>query len=164
MYFNFTIALAGGLLVLWHYGHPAVLQNITSPEIAEVAQVYILAAVVAAQGVNQAVIGPLTSKCVVRYLACSAAISHFDFRTMFKRHKLEKEEGKSYNDPGVCANYPSSVSHILNDCCKQVSGAMRSLNRTFSQLHGISSLLNMGAFISIAFHGLWIANKGVGNI
>lgn len=41
---------------------------------------------------------------------------------------------------------------------------MRSLNRTFSQLHGISSLLNLGAFFALAFHGLWIANKGVGNI
>ncbi len=66
MYFNYSIALAGGLLVLWHYGHPAVLQNITSPEIAEVAQAYTLATVVAAQGVNQVVIGPLTSKCVVQ--------------------------------------------------------------------------------------------------
>ncbi len=50
--------------MLWHYGHPAVLQNISSPEIAEVAQAYTLATVVAAQGVNQVVIGPLTSKWV----------------------------------------------------------------------------------------------------
>ncbi|KAI0095259.1 hypothetical protein BDY19DRAFT_880500 [Irpex rosettiformis] len=127
VYFNFSIALTGGLLVLWHYGHPTLLQNISSPEVAEVAQAYSLAAVVLAQGINQVVIGPMTSK------------------TMFQRHKLEKEEGKAYNDPGV-------------------SGAMRSLNRTFSQLHGISSLLNLGAFFAIAFHGLWIANKGVGNI
>ena len=68
VYFNYSIALTGGLLVLWHYGHPTLLQNITKPEIAEVAQAYSLAAVILAQGTNQLVIGPLTSKYVARYL------------------------------------------------------------------------------------------------
>ncbi|KAI0702429.1 hypothetical protein BC835DRAFT_1404281 [Cytidiella melzeri] len=127
VYFGTSIALSGGLMFLWHTGHPAVLANITNPHIADVAQAYALASVVAAQSLNQLVIGPLTSK------------------TMFKRHKLEKEEGKSYNEPDVSAE-------------------MRALNSTFAQLHGISSLLNLGAIILMAFHGLWIANKGVGDL
>lgn len=91
--------------MLWHYGHPAVLQNISSPEIAEVAQAYTLATVVAAQGVNQVVIGPLTSKCVIYPQSTGLLLNVcVQFRTMFKRHKLEKEEGKAYNDPGVCGD------------------------------------------------------------
>jgi len=127
VYFNISIVLAGGLLALWHHSHPAVLANISKPHIAEVAQAYVLAGVIAVQGINQAVIGPTTSK------------------TMFKRHKLEKEEGKSYNDPGVSAE-------------------MKALNSKFSQLHGISSLLNLTAVLAIVFHGSWIANRGIGKL
>jgi hypothetical protein len=46
--------------------------------------VYILAFVILSQGTNYGVVGPMTS------------------RTMFERHRLEKEEGKAYNDLGVC--------------------------------------------------------------
>ena len=39
---------------------------------------------------------------------------------------------------------------------------MKSLNRTFGTLHGISSLFNLLAVIAVIFHGLWIGNNGVG--
>jgi hypothetical protein len=78
---------------------------------------------------------------------------------MFQRHKLEKEEGKTYNEPGV-------------------SDKMKALNKTFGMLHGVSSLLNLGAVFALLFHGLvrntnavdtawtnilpqWIGNAGV---
>ncbi|TFK41300.1 hypothetical protein BDQ12DRAFT_434016 [Crucibulum laeve] len=63
-------------------------------------------------------------------------------KTMFQRQKLEKEEGKVYSDPGVSAE-------------------MKSLNRRFGMLHGISSLANLGAVIALGFHGLWIGNAGL---
>lgn len=69
-------------------------------------------------------VGPLTSK------------------TMFQRHRLEREEGKAYNEPGVSAN-------------------MKALNARFGMLHGISSLFNLGSFIALALHGLWIGHAGV---
>lgn len=63
-------------------------------------------------------------------------------RVMFRRHKLEKAEGKAYNEAGVSAE-------------------MKSINKLFGQLHGISSLLNLGSFILLAFHGLWLAKHGI---
>lgn len=65
VYFNMSIALAGGLMALWSFGHPSVLSNLTNPRIADVAQFYALGSVAAAQGVNQLIVGPLTSKYVV---------------------------------------------------------------------------------------------------
>jgi hypothetical protein len=61
---------------------------------------------------------------------------------MFQRQKLEKAEGKTYNEPGVSAE-------------------MQALNSKFSQLHGISALLNLSAVIALVFHGLWIGNVGI---
>jgi len=63
-------------------------------------------------------------------------------QTMFQRHKLEKEEGKNPKEKGI-------------------STQMKSLNRRFGMLHGISSLFNMAAFVALAFHGLWIGNTSV---
>jgi len=83
-----------------------------------------LAFVILAQGSNYFVVGPLTSK------------------TMFQRMRLEKEEGKSYNDSGV-------------------SDDMKALNRRFGMLHGVSSLANLGAVVALAFHGLWLGKSGV---
>jgi len=61
---------------------------------------------------------------------------------MFERQKLEKEEGKSYNDAGV-------------------SDKMKELNKRFGMLHGVSYLLSMGAVVALAFHGLWLGNVGL---
>ncbi|KAI0359078.1 hypothetical protein OH77DRAFT_1420628 [Trametes cingulata] len=125
IYFVISIALSSGLLGLWTYSHPRVLTNYLTPSDGDVAQAYALAAVLLSQAANHFVIGPLTSK------------------TMFKRHKLEKQEGKAYNEPGV-------------------SDQMKALNKTFAQLHGISSLANLTAFLGLLFHGLWIGNTGAG--
>ncbi|KAJ3555858.1 hypothetical protein NP233_g12107 [Leucocoprinus birnbaumii] len=124
VYFVQTIALTSGLLTKWIYSHPDVTTHIAKPWVAEVAQVYALGSVLAAQGANYFIIGPMTS------------------RTMFQRHKLEKEEGKQYSDPGV-------------------SNEMKALNRRFGALHGISSLANLSAVIALGFHGLWIGSSGV---
>lgn len=64
---------------------------------------------------------------------------------MFERHKLEKAEGKSYNEEGV-------------------SDKMKALNRKFGQLHGWSSLLNLDALIATIIHGLWIGHYGLGKL
>ncbi|KAH9853085.1 hypothetical protein C2E23DRAFT_823195 [Lenzites betulinus] len=125
IYFVLSIGLSSGLLGLWTYSHPAVLTAYLEPSRGDVAQAYALAAVVLGQVANHSVVGPLTSK------------------TMFKRHKLEKQEGKAYNEPGVSAE-------------------MKALNKTFAKLHGVSSLANMTAFLALLFHGLWIGNHGTG--
>ncbi|KAI0080003.1 hypothetical protein K474DRAFT_1638322 [Panus rudis PR-1116 ss-1] len=127
IYFGISIAISSGLLVLWTRSHPAILEHISNPIVADVAQAYTLGISILSQVANQFVIGPLTSK------------------TMFQRHKLEKAEGKSYNESGVSAE-------------------MKALNKKFAQLHGISSLANLTSFIALAFHGLWIANKGIGGL
>lgn len=62
---------------------------------------------------------------------------------MFERHRLERSEGKSYSDP-------------------EVSDKMKTLNKTFGKLHGVSSLLNLGAVLALGFHGL--VSLGVANI
>lgn len=41
---------------------------------------------------------------------------------------------------------------------------MKALNSKFSQLHGISSLLNLFANIALVFHGLWVGTKGLGQL
>ncbi|TBU64761.1 hypothetical protein BD310DRAFT_913292, partial [Dichomitus squalens] len=125
IYFSISIALSSGLLALWTWSHPLVLTHYLQPAVADVSQAYTLASVLLSQVVNHFVIGPLTSK------------------TMFQRHRLEKEEGKAYNEPGV-------------------SEQMKSLNKTFGQLHGLSSLANLTAFFALVFHGLYIGNAGAG--
>jgi len=122
VYFVLSILLSSGLLSAWVLNHPDVLTHITQPNVADVAQAYTLGVVLLSQSINYFVIGPLTSK------------------TMFQRQKLEKEEGKVHNDPGVSAD-------------------MRALNHRFGALHGISSLANLGAVIALGFHGLWIGNE-----
>ncbi|KAG6910559.1 hypothetical protein DXG01_009509 [Tephrocybe rancida] len=121
IYFVVSIVLSSSLLTTWTLSHPNVVEHITRPFVADVAQAYALATVFLGQGLNYFVIGPLTSK---------------------RRHKLEKEEGKSYNEPGV-------------------SSEMKALNRRFGSLHGISSLANLGAVIALGFHGLWIGSFGL---
>ncbi|KAG2754510.1 hypothetical protein P692DRAFT_20845183 [Suillus brevipes Sb2] len=79
VYFSSSIGLSSALLGLWAYAHPGLLANITNPFRADVAQAYVLGAVIALQGCNQLVVGPMTSR---------------------QRHRLEKE-GKNYNEPGV---------------------------------------------------------------
>ena len=95
------MSLSAALLGLWTLGHPIVLTEYTNPYLADVAQAYALAWVLVAQGTNRFVIGPLTSS------------------TMFERHKLEKKEGKNYNDEGVCGilYFGGSTSFRLIPAC-----------------------------------------------
>lgn len=79
---------------------------------------------------------------------------------MFQRHKLEKEEGKLYNEAGVQIFFIGNTYLILI-AKSQVSADMKALNRRFGTLHGISSLANLVAVIALGFHGLWIGNVGV---
>ncbi|KAF5377611.1 hypothetical protein D9615_005124 [Tricholomella constricta] len=124
IYFVLSIILSSSLLVLWTISHPHVITHIAHPTVADVAQAYALTIVLLGQGFNYFTIGPLTSKI------------------MFMRRKLEKEEGKTYNEPGI-------------------SVEMKALNRQFGMLHGVSSLVNLAAVIALSFHGLWIGNAGV---
>jgi len=125
VYFVISIVIGSGLLGLWTRSHPAVLEHIAKPAVVDVAQAYTLASVILLQAANHFVIGPLTSK------------------TMFQRHKLEKEEGKAHNEPGV-------------------SDAMKALNSKFGTLHGVSSLANLFVVVALLFHGLWIGTAGTG--
>lgn len=81
---------------------------------------------------------------------------------MFKRHRLEKEEGKAYNEPGVCLTLVMRQRVVTDNRQPQVSGKMKALNKTFAQLHGVSSLANLTAFLAVLFHGLYIGNVGAG--
>ncbi|EJD04394.1 uncharacterized protein FOMMEDRAFT_19631 [Fomitiporia mediterranea MF3/22] len=127
VYFKLSIALASALLGLWNWGHPAVRANPMAFRQVDVIQAYTLLAVVLLQGANHFVVGPYTS------------------RLMFQRHKLEKEEGKAYNDEGV-------------------SQEMKTLNRRFTQAHGWSSMFNLDSVIALIFHGLWIGKYGLGGL
>lgn len=83
------------LLTLWTLSHPDVLENWYNPAVGDVAQAWALAGVLLAQGANDWVIGPLTSK------------------TMFERHRLEKAENKNYNDQGVRVIIPSPIQRSI---------------------------------------------------
>jgi len=124
VYFMLSIGISSSLLALWISSHPEILSQWNQPNVCNVAQAYTLGVAVLTQAINYFVIGPLTSK------------------TMLLRHKLEKAEGKTYNEPGV-------------------SDKMKALNRRFGMLHGISSLANLGAVIALGFHGLWIGTAGI---
>jgi hypothetical protein len=65
----------------------------------------------------------------------SSSQAHIANSTMFQRHKLERSEGKSYQDAGV-------------------SDQMKALNKSFGVLHGVSSLLNLCSVLALGFHGL----------
>ncbi|KAH9949862.1 hypothetical protein B0H21DRAFT_819790 [Amylocystis lapponica] len=125
VYFLASIILSATLLGLWTYSHPSLLEYVLNPTVADVAQFYALATPLISAASNSLVIGPLTS------------------RTMFQRHKLEKAEGKGYNEPGV-------------------SDEMKTLNQRFGLYHGVSSLLNLYSVVALLFHGLWIGNYGAG--
>lgn len=110
-----------------------VLTHYTSPKIIDVAQAYALGTVLLAQATNYLVVGPQTSKYATSYVSLCRTDSAN--RIMFKRQKLEKDEGKKYTDAGV-------------------SPEMQALTRQFGILHGVSSLANLGAVIALIFHGL----------
>ncbi|XP_006454727.1 hypothetical protein AGABI2DRAFT_62226 [Agaricus bisporus var. bisporus H97] len=83
VYFIQSVFLSSALLTKWIYTHPGVLNNLSNPYIGNVAQVYALGLVLACQGCNRFIVIPQTSSI------------------KFQRQKLEKKEGKEYNDPTV---------------------------------------------------------------
>ncbi|THH12163.1 hypothetical protein EW145_g159 [Phellinidium pouzarii] len=127
VYFVISMLLSSTLTGLWTYSHPDLLANLTNFRAADVVQAYTLASIAFQQGTNHFLVGPLTSKI------------------MFQRHKLEKAEGKSYNEEGV-------------------SNDMKALNKRFAQMHGWSSMFNLNAVIALIFHGLWIGHYGLGGL
>ena len=82
--------------------------------------------------INLTVVGPWTSK----YVAIHTCFLHFLYvfllqnRIMNERHKVEKEEGKKYDDPDV-------------------SDRLKTLNKRFGMAHGVSALLNMAIVLSL---------------
>ncbi|TFY83325.1 hypothetical protein EWM64_g699 [Hericium alpestre] len=124
IYFNLSIAITTGLLAAWTLKNPSIISRYTEFGAPDVTQAYALATILVAQALNSLVIGPVTSS------------------TMFARHKLEKEEGKAYNEEGV-------------------SEKMKALNKKFARLHGYSSLANLTSVIALTFHGLWVGNYGL---
>lgn len=59
---------------------------------------------------------------------------------MNERHKLEREEGKQYNDEGI-------------------SDRMKSLNKRFGLAHGCSSLINMAIVVSLLVYPFVSSNQ-----
>lgn len=85
---------------------------------------------------------------------------------MFRRWKQEKDEGKQATDPGVRLSYFMEFTGwcLCAPHPRQVSAEMKALNSRFAKLHGVSSLANMYAVVGLVFHGLWIANNGLGSL
>lgn len=123
-YFLSSTALCTILLGLWTFSHPDVVPNLLRPLYVDVAQAYILLFVSVVQGANYLVIGPETNRIVA------------------ERQRLEREEGKSYNDPAA-------------------SPAMKAVNKEFGKMHGLSSLMNLFVVIALGLHALWIGNHGL---
>lgn len=65
IYFVLSIVLSSGLLSIWVLNHPDILTHITQPNVADVAQTYMLSVVLLSQGLNYFVVGPLTSKYIL---------------------------------------------------------------------------------------------------
>ncbi|EJD55381.1 hypothetical protein AURDEDRAFT_109723 [Auricularia subglabra TFB-10046 SS5] len=123
-YFSSSAVLSGLMLVLWTSSHPDVIPNLAKPALVDVLQVYVLSLVALIQGANYLYVGPITN------------------RISTERQRLEREEGKAYNDP-------------------KASDALKAINKRFGQWHGISSLLNLSVVLALAFHGLVIGQYGL---
>lgn len=84
---------------------------------------------------------------------------------MKQRHRKERLEGKSYNEPGVRLNTSFFLPRYqpLTTCpatLDQVSNEMKALNKRFGTLHGISSLINLVYVAAAVGHAAWIAEYG----
>ena len=81
--------------------------------------------------INLTIVGPWTSRYDVTLLFFNFhTIFRFRNRIMNERHKLEREEGKKYNDDGI-------------------SEGMKALNKRFGLAHGFSSLINMAIVVAL---------------
>jgi len=123
-YFAISSCVSYWLLATWIFKHPDVPAQMSKYSVADVAQAWTLIFVGVMQTLNWAYLGPKTAV------------------VMFKRHKLEKAENKSYRDADI-------------------SEEMKAVNKEFSALHGWGSLTNLIAILGMTFHGLWIAKYGI---
>lgn len=112
------------LLATFTYANPYVRANYTSLSHPVVYQAFTLLTSTVAHAVNWFYLGPEATK------------------VMYRRHRLERAEGKDSRDANVSAQ-------------------MKQLNKEFGTLHSISSLLNLAAFGGVLFHGLWLAQYGL---
>lgn len=145
---------------MWTYSHPKVLEHLAHPRVADVAQAYTLAAAVIAQAANLFVIGPITSQCVHTHAKVplnytETKLGQCSNATNLKSLRASRITKLGYGHQTLLLNFISCVF------VSQVSEEMKALNKRFGALHGISSLLNLGAVLALGFHGLWIGNYGV---
>lgn len=61
---------------------------------------------------------------------------------MFERHDLEKKTGQD-----------AEAEHVSDEMTK--------LNVAFKGLHSISTMMNVGAFVALGLHGLWLSKYGL---
>ncbi|KAF8343773.1 uncharacterized protein EI90DRAFT_2176 [Cantharellus anzutake] len=124
IFFGMSVGVEVTLLSLWIRKYPSVISTYTDVSKAEVVQAWILALAFILTSINTVWLGPKQSKI------------------MWQRHKLEREEGKSYLDPTA-------------------SDELKQLTARFGKLHGMGSLLNLISFLALLFHGLWIGTHGI---
>ncbi|KDN43218.1 hypothetical protein K437DRAFT_225767, partial [Tilletiaria anomala UBC 951] len=124
VYFPLTTGLSAVLLATYTLANPYVRSHASDLAHPVVYQAFTLLTSTLAHAANWLYVGPRTTD------------------VMYRRHRLERTEGKSYDN--VTA-----------------SDEMKDLNKQFSILHGISNLLNFVAFGGVVFHGLWLAHYGL---
>ncbi|KAK4684352.1 hypothetical protein P7C73_g5830, partial [Tremellales sp. Uapishka_1] len=124
LYFSTSTAITSTLLLTHLYFHPSL---ISSPRVEphwasseQGIQGLLIIASLVPNLVNWLVVGPKATEI------------------MFERHRLEKIEGKEYDEPNPSAK-------------------MDALNTKFKSLHGIASALNVTAFVALAGLGLAVS-------
>jgi len=124
LYFSFSTLTTSALLLAHLYFHPDL---ISSPTVEphwltseEGRQGLMIVAALVPQLVNWLAVGPMATQ------------------VMLERHRLERLEGKEYDEPNP-------------------TEAMDKTNKKFSLLHGISSGLNMVAALALAALGLAVS-------
>ncbi|KAG6536126.1 hypothetical protein ZIOFF_001170 [Zingiber officinale] len=67
---------------------------------------------------------------------------------MKKRHNIERD-----------LNIGDEVGASKNTEAAKISAQLKSMNKKFGMIHGLSSLANIMAFVSLAIHSLYLAGK-----
>ncbi|KAK9899493.1 hypothetical protein P389DRAFT_191814 [Cystobasidium minutum MCA 4210] len=126
-YFTINSYLSSIMVANWLYFHPNTLSSMLKLDRTRSGDVFngwvLVAGALGTSLTNLLVVTPWTSKL------------------MFQRHRLEKQEGKSYSDPTA-------------------SEELKALTSKFGMAHGVSSILNMVYLGAIVYHTAWLANYG----
>jgi len=126
-YFLFNCYGSAALGINWLYNHPGTLSRMLDPSIFRMPSVF-----------NAWIIGVgLFGMSLLNY----AVITPWTSGLMFQRHKLERSEGKSYDDPAASAE-------------------MKDLTKQFHLAHSASSIANLVYLGALVFHSAWVANYG----